>query len=257
MDFVCARARQDVTVALIGQGPDELLGGYTGISGSPYSAAWRKISGSRVARSSTAAASVGLSRGEALKRRCRRPWCPRPAPAGASTFSRSSRTQRSRRSSSPEHSTGTAPPMPFSTAGACPSPRDSMDSTNSEVSNSWNCARLCRTNCSCTGTRFPWRTRSKRGFRFWIATSSSTFNVSVRSSRCATVGASGFRTAKYAVGLIPSSLDHAAQSAALQSMSLTIGSAARCVDRWVTICSIAEALMFNFLNPASVGAPAP
>jgi len=29
MYFVCERARQDVKVALIGQGPDELFGGYT------------------------------------------------------------------------------------------------------------------------------------------------------------------------------------------------------------------------------------
>ena len=30
MYFVCERARQDVKVALVGQGPDELFGGYTG-----------------------------------------------------------------------------------------------------------------------------------------------------------------------------------------------------------------------------------
>ena len=29
MYFVCERARQDVKVALVGQGPDELFGGYT------------------------------------------------------------------------------------------------------------------------------------------------------------------------------------------------------------------------------------
>ncbi len=35
MYFVCQRARQDVKVALIGQGPDELFGGYKRHLGSP------------------------------------------------------------------------------------------------------------------------------------------------------------------------------------------------------------------------------
>jgi asparagine synthase (glutamine-hydrolysing) len=40
---VCARASQDVKVALIGQGPDELLGGYTRHLGLRYGAAWRAL----------------------------------------------------------------------------------------------------------------------------------------------------------------------------------------------------------------------
>jgi asparagine synthase (glutamine-hydrolysing) len=40
---VCARASQDVKVALIGQGPDELLGGYTRHLGVRYGAAWRAL----------------------------------------------------------------------------------------------------------------------------------------------------------------------------------------------------------------------
>ncbi len=43
MYFVCQRARQDVTVALVGQGPDELLGGYTRHLGVAYGAAWRQL----------------------------------------------------------------------------------------------------------------------------------------------------------------------------------------------------------------------
>jgi asparagine synthase (glutamine-hydrolysing) len=42
---VCRQAAQDVTVALIGQGPDELLGGYTRHLGVRYGAAWRALPG--------------------------------------------------------------------------------------------------------------------------------------------------------------------------------------------------------------------
>ncbi len=40
MYFVCQRARQDVKVALIGQGPDELFGGYRRHLGVRYGAVW-------------------------------------------------------------------------------------------------------------------------------------------------------------------------------------------------------------------------
>jgi asparagine synthase (glutamine-hydrolysing) len=43
MYFVCERARQDVKVALIGQGPDELFGGYTRHLGVHYGQYWRDL----------------------------------------------------------------------------------------------------------------------------------------------------------------------------------------------------------------------
>src|SRR5436309_11188375 len=43
MYFVSQRARQDVKVALIGQGPDELFGGYTRHVGLRYGNLWRRI----------------------------------------------------------------------------------------------------------------------------------------------------------------------------------------------------------------------
>ena len=43
MYFVCQRARQDVKVALIGQGPDELFGGYTRHLGVRYGERWRGL----------------------------------------------------------------------------------------------------------------------------------------------------------------------------------------------------------------------
>ena len=43
MYFVCQRARQDVKVALVGQGPDELFGGYKRHLGVRYSALWTAI----------------------------------------------------------------------------------------------------------------------------------------------------------------------------------------------------------------------
>jgi len=66
MHFVCQRARQDVTVALVGQGPDELLGGYTRHLGVAYGGAWRKLPDA-VRALLTATANV-LPRGESLKR---------------------------------------------------------------------------------------------------------------------------------------------------------------------------------------------
>jgi len=43
MYFVCERARQDVKVALVGQGPDELFGGYTRHLGIQYGSYWRSV----------------------------------------------------------------------------------------------------------------------------------------------------------------------------------------------------------------------
>jgi len=43
MYFVCQRARQDVKVALIGQGPDELFGGYKRHLGVHYGGRWRSL----------------------------------------------------------------------------------------------------------------------------------------------------------------------------------------------------------------------
>lgn len=43
MNFVCKRAREVVKVALIGQGPDELFGGYNRHLGVHYGGAWRSL----------------------------------------------------------------------------------------------------------------------------------------------------------------------------------------------------------------------
>ena len=43
MYFVCQRARADVKVALIGQGPDELFGGYKRHIGVRYGESWRSL----------------------------------------------------------------------------------------------------------------------------------------------------------------------------------------------------------------------
>jgi asparagine synthase (glutamine-hydrolysing) len=63
---VCRRAREDVTVALIGQGPDELLGGYTRHLGVRYGAAWRGLP--RPVRGAVAAALSRLPRAETVHR---------------------------------------------------------------------------------------------------------------------------------------------------------------------------------------------
>jgi asparagine synthase (glutamine-hydrolysing) len=66
MYFVCQRARQDVKVALVGQGPDELFGGYPRHLGVRYSAFWAGLPGwMRTPISSTIGA---LPRNETLKR---------------------------------------------------------------------------------------------------------------------------------------------------------------------------------------------
>lgn len=66
MYFVCERARQDVKVALVGQGPDELFGGYRRHLGVRYGAVWGQLpKWMRAPISSTVAA---LPRNEMLKR---------------------------------------------------------------------------------------------------------------------------------------------------------------------------------------------
>lgn len=66
MYFVCQRARQDVKVALVGQGPDELFGGYTRHLGVRYGAAWRALPG--FLRRPLMKGVEALPRNEALKR---------------------------------------------------------------------------------------------------------------------------------------------------------------------------------------------
>jgi asparagine synthase (glutamine-hydrolysing) len=66
MYFVSQRARHDVKVALIGQGPDELFGGYKRHLGVRYGNLWRRLPTSL--RSAVGFAVHGLPRNETLKR---------------------------------------------------------------------------------------------------------------------------------------------------------------------------------------------
>jgi len=66
MYFVCQRARQEVKVALIGQGPDELFGGYTRHLGVRYGPLWRRLP--ERLRTGLARAILRMPRNEALKR---------------------------------------------------------------------------------------------------------------------------------------------------------------------------------------------
>jgi asparagine synthase (glutamine-hydrolysing) len=66
MYFVAQRARQDVKVALIGQGPDELFGGYKRHVGVHYGEWWRRLPTGL--RSVVGFAVNGLPRNEMLKR---------------------------------------------------------------------------------------------------------------------------------------------------------------------------------------------
>lgn len=66
MYFVCERARQDVKVALVGQGPDELFGGYRRHLGVRYGALWGQMPSWM--RSSISSAVGALPRNETLKR---------------------------------------------------------------------------------------------------------------------------------------------------------------------------------------------
>jgi len=66
MYFVCERARQDVKVALVGQGPDELFGGYNRHLGVQYGAHWRRVP--RWLRAGIEAGIDRLPRNETLKR---------------------------------------------------------------------------------------------------------------------------------------------------------------------------------------------
>ena len=66
MYFVCKRAREDVKVALIGQGPDELFAGYRRHLGVRYGAYWGAMP--RWMRAPIASAIAALPRNETLKR---------------------------------------------------------------------------------------------------------------------------------------------------------------------------------------------
>jgi asparagine synthase (glutamine-hydrolysing) len=66
MYFVCERARQDVKVALVGQGPDELFGGYNRHLGIRYGALWSALP--NWVRAPIASAVAALPRNEMLKR---------------------------------------------------------------------------------------------------------------------------------------------------------------------------------------------
>ena len=66
MYYVCQRAREDVKVALMGQGPDELFGGYKRHLGVHYGAQWRKLPASLRA---VAGSALGLMpRNESIQR---------------------------------------------------------------------------------------------------------------------------------------------------------------------------------------------
>jgi asparagine synthase (glutamine-hydrolysing) len=66
MYFVCQRARQDVKVALVGQGPDEAFGGYKRHLGVHYGGVWRGMPGP--IRALVGSAIKRLPRNETLKR---------------------------------------------------------------------------------------------------------------------------------------------------------------------------------------------
>jgi asparagine synthase (glutamine-hydrolysing) len=66
MFYVCERARQDVKVALVGQGPDELFAGYTRHLGVQYGGQWRRLPA--WLRAALGAGIGQLPRNEALKR---------------------------------------------------------------------------------------------------------------------------------------------------------------------------------------------
>jgi asparagine synthase (glutamine-hydrolysing) len=66
MYFVCERARRDVKVALVGQGPDELFGGYVRHLGVRYGALWARLP--NWVQAVTSSAVLALPRNETLKR---------------------------------------------------------------------------------------------------------------------------------------------------------------------------------------------
>jgi asparagine synthase (glutamine-hydrolysing) len=66
MYFVCERARQDVKVALVGQGPDELFGGYRRHLGVRYGMLWAQLPSWM--RTPISSAITALPRNETLKR---------------------------------------------------------------------------------------------------------------------------------------------------------------------------------------------
>jgi len=66
MYFVCQRAREDVKVALVGQGPDEMFGGYRRHLGVRYGVLWARLPG--WVRAPISSCIAALPRNETLKR---------------------------------------------------------------------------------------------------------------------------------------------------------------------------------------------
>ena len=78
MYFVCRRAREDVKVALVGQGPDELFGGYRRHLGVRYGALWAGLP--KWLHTPISSAIAALPRNETLKRGVLLSGDPRPDP---------------------------------------------------------------------------------------------------------------------------------------------------------------------------------
>ncbi len=141
MYFVCERARQDVKVALVGQGPDELFGGYRAHLGVHYGGPGESSAGLRqvMARLSTGCRAARRKRGvyslgvEDRLRRYQNVFSllpgkdvDRPVPAGPAA-----RGSGGRRRAEPV---------------GRPAPR-SRTTTNSPDSRCWSSPRRCPTNC--------------------------------------------------------------------------------------------------------------
>ena len=145
MYFVCQRAREDVKVALIGQGPDELFCGYKRHLGRPLRAVVAQPAAGRCGRL------IGVGRQPAATQRtaeARRVLARHRGPpaAGTSTSSRS----RPRRPSAACSATGLLPrrsqqtPRWATGARCC---RRWRTSTTWAGSSSWRSARRCPTSC--------------------------------------------------------------------------------------------------------------
>ena len=186
MYFVCQRARQDVKVALIGQGPDELFGGYKRHLGVRYGDYWRRLPGP--VRLAVGAAVARLPRNETLKR----------GVAALGVEDRLRRYQHVFSLAPGETVDGLFRPDLL--------PRDAGDRildcwaellpqsprpTSWAASSSSRSARRCPTSCSCTPTSSRWPTASRSGSRTSTGPSSSTSSGSTPASRSATAVASG------------------------------------------------------------------
>src|SRR3989454_686224 len=168
MYFVCERAREDVKVALIGQGPDELFGGYRRHLGIRYGALWSRLpSWLRTPISSTITA---LPRNETLKR-------------GVYSLAIPDRMRRYQHVLSilPETKS-----MTYFKTGCCArtrvteywsAGRTSLSSwrrrTSLEVSSFWSCDPLSLTNSSCMQISSRWLMVSNFASLTWIRRSSN------------------------------------------------------------------------------------